>query len=199
MLDPDRRPSPFAAGPPWWAWLLLVPGPLLAWHECVERELEGLATELPFAPATAAWIGVAGFACALVAETLVYGMLWSARGRRLPFASSLLVLLQLSMIDVVALAIGSHRPEAGAARAVACVLAGPRVTWPGAAPDGVAAALGSLGALTLVRMALWAWVQAEGTGRRWREAAAIVALVWAGSHVVQGLMVELTRGRSVVS
>jgi len=199
MHDPDRRPSPLAAGPPWWAWPLLLPGPLLAWHACVESEMERSASALPFAPSAIAWIGVAGFACALVVETLVYGMLWAARGRRLPFASSVLVLLQLSMIDRVALAIGSHVPEAGAARALACVLAGSRATWVGAAPDGVSAALGSLGVLTLARMALWAWVQAEGTGRRWREAASMVALVWAGSHVVQGLVAELARGRSVVS
>jgi hypothetical protein len=50
--------------------------------------------------------------------------------------------------------------------------------------------------LTLLRMALWAAAQAEGTRRSWREAAAIVATVWLASHVVQGMLIELVRGRS---
>jgi hypothetical protein len=50
--------------------------------------------------------------------------------------------------------------------------------------------------LTIARMALWAWAQAEQTGRRWREAATLVAAVWLASHVVQGFLIELILGRS---
>ncbi len=199
MHEPDRRPSPFATRAPWWAWPLLLPGPLLAWYEIVEGEAERSALASAFSPSATAWIALVGLSLAVVGESLVYGMLWSARGRRLPFATSVLVLLQLTLLDVLALALVESPPDAGPGRALACVLAGPRVAWGESGPGGMANAFGALGGLTLVRMAIWAWAQSEAVGRRWRDAAWMVASVWLVSHAALGVLAELARGRSVTS
>ena len=191
-----QRP-PLVIAPPWWAWPLLLPGPLLAWHELVANEL----SQVPDAPSwfgspALAWSGVFMVVCGLAIETLFYGALWATRGRRLPFAASALLLLQLSMLEALATGILRHAPASGPWLGASMLLAGARATWVRAAPGAFASAFGSFGVLTLVRMGLWAWAQAEATGRRWREAAPLVASVWLASHVAQGWLMELMRGRS---
>jgi hypothetical protein len=194
----DRTPAR-AAAPPWWAWPILLPGPLLAWHEVVARELAQVPDAPPwFASPALAWAGVGALLAGLLVETAFYGMLWAARRLRLPFASSFLVLLQLSMLEAFATAILTWAPGDGAGHAAALWLAGARAAWAGGAPGGFGSAFGSFGVLTLVRMALWAWAQAEGTGRRWREAAPMVAAVWLASHAALGWTMELIRGRSAM-
>ena len=201
MIDAGKVEAPrIALVPPWWAWPLLLPGPLLAWYTVIADEL----ARVPDAPAgfgspAIAGAGVAALVAGLVLETLFYAMLWGARGIRMPVLSSALVLLQLSMLETVGGAIARHAPDAGHALAWAVLLAGARAAWGGGGPGGFGSAFGSLGVVTLVRMALWSWAQSEGTGRRYREAAAQVAVVWLASHVVQGWLMELMRGRSAMS
>jgi hypothetical protein len=195
----DSRGPALASVPPWWAWPLLLPGPLLAWHTVVADEL----ARVPDAPAwfgspALAWAGVGALVFGLAAETLFYAMLWGARGIRMPVVSSALVLLQLSMLEALATGLVQHAPGAGGGLALHALLAGPRAAWAGGGPGGFGSAFGSLGVLTALRMGLWAWTQAEGTGRRWRESAAQVAGVWLASHVAQGWLMELLRGRSAM-
>ncbi len=186
--------------PPWWAYPLLLPGPLLAWHDVIAHELARVpGAPGGFASPALAWAGVAVLAAGLLAETAFYGILWAARGRRLPFRASALVLLQLSMLEALASGILQWAPATGPGFAAGWVLAGPRLAWAGGAPGGFLSAFGSCGVLTFVRIALWAWAQAEGVGRRWREAAVTVGTVWLATHVAQGWLMELLRGRSMPS
>jgi len=183
--------------PPWWSWPLLLPGPLLAWYTVIADEL----SRVPDAPGwfgspALAWAGVGALVFGLAVEALFYAMLWGARRIRMPIVSSALVLLQLSMLETLATGIVQHAAAAGPALAVDVLLAGVRARWGESGPGGFRSAFGSFGVLTLVRMGLWAWMQAEGTGRRWREAAAQVTAVWLASHVAQGWLMELMRGRS---
>jgi hypothetical protein len=173
---------------------------VLAWHTLVADELASMpgAPEWYASPALA-WAGVALVLLGLVLETSFYAMLWSTRGARLRIVPCLLALLQLSMLEVVASLILHHSPPAGAGHVLAVLLAGARASWDGVTPGGLAGAFGSLGVLTLARIALWAWVQALATGRRWREAAAWIALVWVATHLAQGWSIELLRGRSFAS
>jgi hypothetical protein len=187
--------SPPLVAPPWWAWPLLLPGPVLAWHSLVADELASTpaAPEWYAAPALA-WAGVALVLFGLLAETAFYSMLWHARRIRMPIVPCLLALLQLSMLEVVASIVIHGAPEVGAGRTFAVLLCGARARWGGATPPGLAAAFGSVGALTIVRIGAWSWVQSYATGRRFREAAAIVSLVWLASHLAQGWSLELLRG-----
>ena len=184
-----------AITPPGWSWPLLVAGPAYAWYGAVSAELARVPDAGPaFASPALAWAGVAALVASLAAETLFYGMLWAARGTRLPLAPCALALLPISTLELLAASLARHAPAAGLARTACVALAGARVL--GAGEGGFACAFGSFGLVALVRMALWAWVQADAAGRRWRDAAPMVAAVWLASHVALGWIVELVRGRS---
>lgn len=192
---PGERTSP--ADWPRWTLVLLVPGPLLAWHDALARVL---ATSAPPATAHAAaasallpWLGTALAGAAALAETLLYGMLWRARGRTLRVPETAVTLLNLSVLELVAERLVA--PGGGAWRAW---LAGARATWTGAPPGALAAAFGSAGVLTGLRVVLAATVQAAGSGARVREGLAMVGVGWLVSHVVLAWSLAMVWGRSVM-
>ncbi len=182
---------------PEWVALLLLAGPLSAWHERIAHDL----ARVPQAPAwlgtpACTWTLVAGVVAAALIEAGFYGMLWAARGHRLPLATSAWALLQLSMLDWFAFWLAERAPAGAGSEAWRVVLLGARAL--GASHGAWAAVCGSLGALTLARMAGWAGAMAALVRRPWREAATLVAGVWIASHVAQGWLLELLRGRSVL-
>jgi hypothetical protein len=193
------RDGSATAGPPAWAIPLIAAGPVIAWRGTFASEFARSASAPAWLASNAfIWACVTFTVAGVLVETGFYGMLWAARGRRLPFVATALVLLQLSMQEPVALWIREHGPTDPAAQIWRTLLIGARARWPGAAPGGFAAAFGSCGALTVLRVALSAWTQSSGTGRPWREAMAVVAGVWFASHLALGWLLDLMWGRSAM-
>jgi hypothetical protein len=195
----DRREG--APRTPAWAFPLLLPLPLAAWRALIAREIARApdpAVDAWCPPDVRAWFGAALALGAVLAETGVYGMLWAARGRRLPLAATALVLLQLSVLEPFAAALLERQGAGPAASAWLVALLGERARWGGGPHGGFAAAFGSFGVLVLVRIALAAWAQAAGVRRPWREAAALVGVVWLASHVALAWGLDLMWGRSTM-
>lgn len=183
---------------PWWAWPLVLPGPVLAWHAAIVDAL-ALAPGGPEPEAARlfAWGGVAIVALLVAAEVAFYGMLWSALGRRMTFAAPLLALTLLSTLEPFAMQLLAHAPATAAARpAFACLLGARALAVPGAGASW-AAAFGGFGALAVLRMAVWAGVVAAAAGARWREGAVLVGGAYVASHAAWACVLELVLGRSV--
>jgi hypothetical protein len=130
-------------------------------------------------------------------EALGYSLWWRARGARLPYGRFLVALVALSLVDRFSLALtalAARTPELGPLLAP---LAGPQTLGARFDPGpGLRAAGGALGALTLSRIVITAWLQSARTGRRMRGALAVTALVWLGSRVALWWLLDLARGVS---
>jgi hypothetical protein len=175
--------------------LLAVLVPLEAWRECLLRgQLAEPDAGLALTPAVRVAIGLAALAALLAAEALVYGMLWSLRGARLPLARAWLALLQVSMLEPLALELVAR--AGGHPDAVTVALVGARALAPAAGAGAFATAFGSAGLLALARVALAALAQARLAGRPWREAVALVTAGWLASHVAIVWLLDLVWGRS---
>jgi hypothetical protein len=181
--------------PPAWVALLVVPGPLLAWHDALERALAAHPATPLAPPALSPWAGVAVVAAGVLAETCAYGMLWAACGHRLRFAWAALAVLQLSMLDLLAASLtASTAVHAGAWWRV--LLLGARGA-PGAAHGGFGAAFAGAGLLTGSRLVLAGCLQADCAGAHRREGIAMVGAAWLVTHGVQACVLDLLWGRSV--
>ncbi len=148
--------------------------------------------------AVAAGIMVLARLASSAVEALVYVLWWRTRGARLPYGRFLVALIALSLVDrcsqgLVALAAG-----APALAPWLAPLAGPQLVadrLPGLTP-ALRAAFGGLGLLTLARIAVTAWLQSVGTGRRLRGPLAVTALAWLATRVALWWSVDLLRGMS---
>lgn len=192
--DRDREARPLFW--PVWLWPLLAWAPLDAWHQRLARDwakLDSALIERAPAPAEVmAWIATGGVLLAAAGEAAFYGMLWAARGRKLPFLATTVAVLQAGVLELLALRlIESPVPAPWAA-----ILAGPRATAGGAA-GALVTAFGSAGVLALARCVLIAGLQAGLLRRRWREVFVIVCAAWLASHVALWWGIELFRGRSL--
>jgi len=193
---PRERPAFW----PVWFWPVLVWMPLDAWHERLARDLPRLAPDAlargQLSPEALAWLATAWVLVAALAEAGVYGMLWTARGARLPLAAATVAVVQTGVLELIALRVLDFgRAVPGP---VAALLAGARALAPqGQAGAALAVAFGGAGLLALARCALFAAFQASLARRRWREAFAITCGVWLVSHVAQWWLLELFMGRSV--
>jgi len=185
---------------PAWFWPVLVWLPLDAWHERFVRELPvdpAVLERTRVPPEALAAIATATVALAALAEAGVYGMLWAARGRRLPLAAAFVAVVQAGVCELVALRVLDF--SRGAPVAWAAALAGARALAPdGRAGSALALAFGGAGLLSLARLALFAGFQARLAGGRFREAFALTCAVWLLSHVAQWWLLELFAGRSVL-
>lgn len=193
--EPAERPHFWPA----WLWPVLAWLPLDAWHARFTRELPVAAAVLErtsVAPETLAWVATAAVALAALAEAGLYGMLWAARGRRLPIAAAFVAVLQAGVLDLVALRVlelAGERPEPWAA-----ALAGPRALWTGGrAGSALAVAFGAAGLLALARLAIFAGLQAGLVRCRFREAFALTCAAWLASRVAQWWLAELLAGRGI--
>lgn len=180
--------------PAWW-WPVLVWLPLDAWHERFARELPrfepAVLERARLQPEVIAWSASAFVLVAALAEAGFYGMLWAARGRRLPLVAATVAVLQAGVVELLALRV----MELAGAGAWAAVLAGARALSPrGAGASALATAFGGAGLLALVRCALFAGFQAGLVRGRFREAFALTCAVWLASHVAQWWLLELVVG-----
>ncbi len=133
-------------------------------------------------------------------EAGAYVLFWRVRGERLPYARFLMGLVALSLADYLALCLtGLARHDAALAPWLA-PLAGVslvRERWPGIEP-GLWSGFGSLGLLTLGRVAMTGWLQAHVLGRRLRGPLLVTFVAWLASRVVVWWTVDLARGLSPV-
>ncbi len=131
-------------------------------------------------------------------EAAAYVLFWRARGERLPYVRFLLGLIALSLVDYLALCLTSlARHQAALAPWLAPVAGASlvRARWPGIEP-GLWSAFGSLGLLTLARVAATGWLQAHGLGRRLRGPLLVAVVAWLASRVVVWWTLDLARGMS---
>lgn len=202
MDDWDEEPTRAEETPrfwPVWFWPVLVWLPLDAWHARFVRDLPVSATVLErtsITPQALAWVATAAVALAALAEAALYGMLWAARGRRLPLAAAFVAVLQAGVLDLVALRVLELSGEGPSPWAAA--LAGARALWPAdRAGSAAAVAFGGAGLLALARLAIFAGLQAGLVRCRFREAFALTCGVWLVSRVAQWWLVDLLAGRGI--
>jgi len=186
--------------PPAWVWPFLVYVPLEAWRDLLARDLpallhaEGVAPRLPAGTLVA--VGVAAVAAGALAEAAFYGMLWGARGVRLPFRATALAALELTLFEALAQRWLERLDPASRSAPIAALFVGARACWPGqVAPSTAAAAFGSFGLFTLARIGLFASVQARALARPFREAVTPIALAWIATHVAQVWVLQLLAGQ----
>lgn len=202
MDDWDAEAAPAEEKPrfwPVWLWPVLAWLPLDAWHSRFARELPLAAAALErtrVTPEHLAWVATAAVAVAALAEAALYGMLWAARGRRLPLAAAFVAVLQAGVLDLVALRVLEISGDGPSPWAAA--LAGARALRPGdRAGSAAAVAFGSAGLLALARLAIFAGLQAGLVRCRFREAFALTCAVWLASRAAQWWLVDLLAGRGI--
>lgn len=173
---------------------------LATWGEAGWRQGAALAagtTHLPVAVAAA--LMIASRLAAGAVEALAYALWWRGRGARLPFARFFVALVALSLVDRCTLGLAALAAANPGLAPLLAPLAGPQAL--GARFDagaGLRAACGAIGALTLARVVITAWLQSVQAGRRMREALAVTAVAWLGSRVAVWWLVDLARGMSPI-
>ncbi len=192
--------DPLLGRPAAWAPVLLLL-PLAAGIESARRLYAQAGAHTP--PGGAPPAAIVGVALALAVGAVCFEcaflrMVWAARGAKVPFTPLAFALWLLTLPEWCAQAALAH-VAAGSASAVWLA---PWVGYRAVAGDaagmtGWGFAFAGAGLLTAARLAISAAVQARLSGRRWREAALLVTMVWAGSHVLLAWIVELARGRAL--
>lgn len=185
-------------GLPWWALLVFVWCAGAIWCGTFERLAGAAAAASPTLPhghiPNAALVGVAIQFATTALETAWYRAWWWRAGRTLPYLRALVMLLQVSLFECLALRLlagGAHADEPWR-----IWLAGPRVAWVSGAPDGVAFALGGFGLLAALRLALTAEVQVGAARASRRSAFAVTLGAWLATRVALLCAFDLARGRS---
>ena len=148
--------------------------------------------------ALAATIMVLARLAASAVEALAYALWWRTRGARLPYARFLVGLVALSLVDRFAQSLVALAGRAPALAPWLAPVAGLQLLErrsPGVEP-AVWVAFGSLGLLTLARIAITAWLQSVGTGRRLRGPLLVTTLAWLATRVALGWVTDLLRGMS---
>ena len=146
----------------------------------------------------AATIMVLARLAASAVEALAYTLWWRTRGARLPYARFLVALVALSLVDRFAQGMATLAGRAPALAPWLAPVAGLQLLkdrLPGVEPV-LWVAFGSLGLLTLARIAITAWLQSAGTGRRLRGPLLVTTLAWLATRVALWWAMDLFRGMS---
>lgn len=148
--------------------------------------------------ASAAALVPAGKLAGALTEAAFYHLWWRGRGSRLAYWRLFLVVSSASLADVFAADLAARASAAGpAARGFLAALAGPHALGDSVLGSPAARALlGSLGLLTVLRIAVTADAQARGAGVRFRAALGWTALVWLLGRLSMWWITDLARGRS---
>jgi hypothetical protein len=171
---------------------------LASWWELGLRQGGELGAGQPLNLAIVATIMVLARLAASAVEALAYTLWWRTRGARLSYLRFLVALVALSLVDRFAQSLVALAGRAPALAPWLAPLAGLgllRDRLPGVEPV-LWAAFGGLGLLTLVRIAITAWLQSIGTGRRLRGPLLVTTLAWLGTRVVLWWTMDLFRGMS---
>jgi hypothetical protein len=171
---------------------------LASWWELGLRQGGELGAGQHLNLAVAATIMVLARLAASAVEALAYALWWRTRGARLPYARFLVALVALSLVDRFAQSLVALAGRAPALTPWLAPVAGLQLLkdrLPGAEPV-LWVAFGSLGLLTLARIAITAWLQSAGTGRRLRGPLLVTTLAWLGTRVAMWWALDLFRGMS---
>jgi len=130
-------------------------------------------------------------------EAAFYVLWWRSRGRALPFWRFFCVVASISLADVFAIGL-TERLRTAPHPVVIWLgpLAGLRAMGAGWGSSGLRAAFGSLGLLTLLRIAVTARAQSRGAGASFAATLGWTALFWTMGRVAMWWLADLLRGRS---
>jgi hypothetical protein len=173
---------------------------LASWWEMGYRQGSDLGAGQHLNLAIAATIMVLARLAASALEALAYALWWRTRGVHLPYARFFVALVALSLVDRFAQSLAAFAAREPALAPWLAPVAGLQLLkdhLPGAEP-GLWAAFGSLGLLTLARLAITAWLQSVGTGRRLRGPLLLTVLVWLATRVATWWTIDLFRGMSLL-
>ena len=171
---------------------------LASWWELGLRQGGELGAGQSLNLAVAATVMALARLAASAVEALAYTLWWRARGARLPYTRFLVALVALSLVDRFAqglVALAGHAPALAPWLAPVAGLLLLRDRLPGVAPV-LWVAFGSLGLLTLARIAITAWLQSIGTGRRLRGPLLVTTMAWFATRVALWWTMDLARGAS---
>jgi hypothetical protein len=175
-------------------WLICLGG--MWWAETLEAVRESPAGHGGGGPALIATLALAARVLGTLSEAGVYVLWWRSRGTPLPYWRFATWIAALSILDLVAATqrrAAEQAPEA--ARLVFAILAGPATLEPPGASAAMAA-FGSVGLLTLLRVAGTGWAAARGTGRALAGPILIVAGAWLLTRLTGWWTLDLARGVS---
>jgi hypothetical protein len=176
----------------------------LLWWEQYRRQFASSipATAPRLSLAVASIAAAAGRPLSSAVEAAFYSRWWRARRASLAFGPLFVLLFQLSLLDLAALALGdiarngpSWLPPALAPLAGLSLLK-ERFPGPGA---GFWAGPGSLGLLTLARIGMTAWYQHRGADVSFGRTLRLTFAVWAITRIITWWLIDLARGMSPVS
>lgn len=134
-----------------------------------------------------------------LAETAFYSTWWDFKGVRIPFGTLWAWLLSLSTLDMLGLLVPLDAADAPhAVRVAVALLCGAHaVTADQAVPSSpLVLVFGPLGALTLTRIGMTAWLQARAAGRRLAEPLGLTAAAWLALRLATWWLSDLARGQS---
>ena len=171
---------------------------LASWWELGLRQGGELGAGQHLNLVVAASIMVLARLAASAVEALAYTLWWRTRGARLPYARFLVALVALSLVDRLAQSLVALAGRSPALAPWLAPVAGLRLLQdrlPGAEPV-LWVAFGSLGLLTLARIAITAWLQSVGIGRRLRGPLLVTSFAWLATRVALWWAMDLLRGMS---
>ena len=206
MIASTASPTRPAGGLPWPFARWFLPFGLLfvawLWWDVALRQATAMLAAQPHRPA----IGVAGPAAfmtalrfvLLAAEAAVYVLWWRTRGARLPFVRFYVMLVALSAFDLFAMSLGRAALRTPALAPWFAPLTGIAILDPHTLPlgAGLRAGFGSLGLLTLGRIACTAWAQAMALGRGMREPLLVTGGLWLATRLILWWSLDIFRGMS---
>jgi hypothetical protein len=171
---------------------------LVSWGQVASRQAGELGMRGAPGLAAAAGLALAGRVVAAGIEAGVYALVWRALGARLPVLRFGIALVALSMVDRLALSLVELAHRAPASAPWAAALAGAHLLgspWPAGEP-GLRAALGGIGILTALRLAMTAWLQAAALRRGMCGPLLLTLGLWAASRIALWWTTDLMRGAS---
>jgi hypothetical protein len=202
-VDEPGRPEAPAFWPAW-SWPLLLWLPLEAWRSRFARDLPPVDADtlasVHLSQGALVWLATATVVVLALAEAGFYGMLWAARGRRLPLLATAVAVIQCGVAELLAFTLLERaQGAADGVRVALATVVGARVFVPhGTNTAAWTVAFGGAGLLALARCALFAGFQSRLVPCRWREAFAMTCGAWLASHLAQGWLLELVTGRGFV-
>ena len=183
--------------PLWYAWLAW------SWWTETREQLRGAAADGALAGAAAsvdlmAWGALLARLMATLTEAGVYTVWWRSRSARLPYWRFFCWVAVLSSTDLFGISLRRAAEDApGFVRGLSAILAGPGALNAPAA-TGAAAAFGSLGVLTLLRVGMTGWAQARGIGRPLAGPLMLTTAAWLLTRITSWWSFELLRGLSPI-
>lgn len=189
-----RSPLPWPVLPGmmpfWFAWIAWS-----WWDETNEIVLRMQPGDSHDGSGVIALVSLAARLTATLCEAGFYALWWRARGTPLRYWRFFAWIVTLSLCDLIASALREAAPGAPrVALPLFAVLAGSALEPPAA--SGFVMAFGSVGLLTLARVATTGWVAARGTGRSFPGPALVVTTAWLLTRLAAWWSFDLVRGVS---